>query len=121
MRSLLFFSAFTFSAFAVAADSNTFQLRDAGDLVRVCSVPADDTHHANAMGFCHGILVGAYRYYDSVTPTAKRFVCAPNPIPTRNKVMTDFVAWGNSHPGNMKDPPIDTLFRYLEQTYPCKK
>jgi Rap1a immunity proteins len=121
MRSLTALMAFIFVGSAAAADSNNFQLRDAGDLARICSVPADDPAHANAVGFCHGILVGAFRYYESAVTSGNRFVCAPTPTPTRAKVMNDFVAWAGSHSGNMKDPPIDTLFRYLAETYPCKR
>ena len=46
-------------AYAAAADSATYQLRTAADLVKVCSVPADHPLYANAMGFCHGVLTGA--------------------------------------------------------------
>jgi hypothetical protein len=121
MRSLFVLAALMLAGSAVGADSNTFQLRDASDLVRICSVGADDPVHANATGFCHGILVGAFRYYESAVTGPNRFVCAPNPTPTRAKVMSDFVAWAGSHTGYMKDPPVDTLFRYLVEQYPCKK
>ncbi len=119
MRTLIAL-VFMFAGSAMAADSGSFQLSDARDLVRICSGGPDDMHYANAIGFCHGILTGAVRYYQSVVPTAKRFVCAPDPMPTRTKVMNDFVTWAGSHSGYMQDPPIDTLFRYLEEAYPCK-
>jgi hypothetical protein len=72
------------------------------------------------MGFCHGVLVGAFRYYDSTVDAADRFVCAPTPTPSRAQVMADFVKWSRSHPGNLKESPTDVLFRYLAETYPCK-
>lgn len=122
MRSLSVLVAFILSGSAIAADSNNFQLRDAGDLVRICSTDSGDPHYNNATGFCHGILVGAFRYHESAAAAGgKRFVCAPTPVPTRAKVMNDFVAWAGSHAQYMKDGPIDTLFRYLGETYPCKK
>jgi hypothetical protein len=121
MRKLMLVAALMTSGAAVAADSSTFQLRDADDLVRACSVPADDPLYANATGFCHGVLTGAYRYYESTVRAESRFVCSPNPTPTRAKVMNDFVAWAKAHPQHMKDPPVDTLFRYLAETYPCGK
>ena len=120
MRSLTAVMALICMGSAAAADSSNYQLRDASDLVRICSVTPSDTNYANAIGFCHGVLTGAFRYYESVVPGPKRFVCAPNPTPTRTKVMDDFVKWAGSHSANMKDPPIDTLFRYLVETYPCK-
>ena len=121
MRGIMTLAAAVISGAAIAADSSEFQLRDAGDLVRVCSVPRDHPLHDNAAGFCHGILTGAYRYYESTVAKENRFVCAPNPIPTRAKVMNDFVAWSARNAQYMKDSPVDTLFRYLVETYPCKK
>jgi hypothetical protein len=35
--------------------------------------------------------------------------------------MNDFVAWAKSRSQVLKDPPLDTLFRYLAETYPCRK
>ena len=121
MRMLLVLAAFILSGSATAADSNSFQMRNAADLVGVCRTGPDDPNYASAAGFCHGVLVGAYQYYNSVVAGADRFVCAPNPTPTRAKVMNDFVAWAGANQRYMKDPPIDTLFRYLAEAYPCKK
>ena len=121
MRSIIAVVSIVVSASAFAADSSDFQVRDAADLVRVCSVPRDHALYDNAAGFCHGILMGAFRYYESTVPKERRFVCAPNPPPTRAKVMTDFVAWSANNGKFMKDPPVDTLFRYLAEAYPCKK
>ena len=45
----------------------------------------------------------------------------PKLEPTRAKVMNDFVAWAGKNPAYMKESPTDGLFRYLAETYPCKK
>jgi hypothetical protein len=121
MRGLILLAALLASGAAFAVDSSTFQLRDTDDLVRACSVPAGDTLYANATGFCHGILVGAYRYYDATVTAENRFICPPSPTQTRAEVMDGFVAWAKSHPQYIKDAPVDTLFRYLAETYPCRK
>jgi hypothetical protein len=121
MRYLITVVACILAGSAVAAERESFQLRTAGDLVRVCSVAETDPDYGESRGFCHGILVGAYHYYDAAVTPSKRFVCSPNPPPKRSKVMNDFVAWGNAHPQYMKDPAVDTLFKYLASTYPCKK
>ncbi len=121
MSRMLVVAALLAAGTACAADSNTFQMRHAEDLVRVCSTPQDDVNYLNAVGFCHGVLVGAYRYYDSIAKPANRFICPPNPIPTRAKVMDDFVRWAKANSNYMKDSAVDTLFRYLAQTYPCKQ
>jgi hypothetical protein len=121
MRRLILAAALMTSGVVFAADSSTFELRDAGDLVRACSVPPEHALYANATGFCHGVLTGAYRYYQAAVLPENRFVCTPNPVPTRTEVMNNFVAWAKSHQQYMKEPPIDTLFRFLEATYPCSK
>ena len=121
MRRLIFAVALLASGAAAAVDSSDFQLRDTNDLVRACSVPTDHPLYANATGFCHGVLTGAYRYYESTVTAENRFICPPNPVPTRAKVMNDFVAWAKSRPQYSKDAPLDTLFRYLAETYPCRK
>ena len=124
MRGLILMAALTTSNLVFAAAdirSDTFELRNAEDLVRACSVPQKHVLYRNATGFCHGVLTGAFRYYQATTLPENQFVCPPNPIPTRTQVMDGFVVWAKSHPEQMKEPPIDTLFKYLEQTFPCKK
>jgi hypothetical protein len=121
MRRWILAAALLASGPAIAVDSGNFQLRTAGDLVQACSVKPDHPLHANAMGFCHGLLVGAYRVYESTVKAEDRLVCPPSAMPTRAKVMNDFVAWAGSRPQYMKDAPVDTLFRYLAEAYPCRK
>ena len=120
MRGLIVATALMTSSMVFGADSSTFELRDAQDLVRACSVPQNHVLYRNATGFCHGVLTGAYRYYEATVTGDNRFVCTPTPTPTRTQVMDGFVTWAKSHPQYMKDPPIDTLFRYLEATFPCR-
>jgi len=121
MRRLILAVALLASGVAAAVDSSDFQLRDTNDLVRVCSVPADNPLYANATGFCHGVLTGAFRYYEATVAAPNRFVCPPSPQPTRATVMNGFVAWAKANSKYMKEQPVDTLFRYLAETYPCRK
>lgn len=121
MRRLILVAVLMLSGVAVAADSNTFQVRTAGDLVRVCSLAPDETLYPNAMGLCHGVLLGAWGYYDSTVTAEDRFVCSPTPTPTRAAVMDGFVVWAKSNSQYMNDAPVDALFRYLAATYPCAK
>lgn len=121
MRYLIAIAAFMIVGPASALEQKDFRLSTAADLVHICSVPAADPLHINAKEFCHGYLSGAYQYYDATEPSSNRFVCAPNPTPTRAEVMSGFVGWASSRPQYMKDRPVDALFRYLGETYPCKK
>jgi hypothetical protein len=35
--------------------------------------------------------------------------------------MEGFVAWANAHPQYMGEAPVDAVFRYLGETYPCSR
>jgi hypothetical protein len=109
------------AASAHAAQTEKYRSHSTAELVAICSTPASEPDHQIAVAFCHGILAGAYGFYVSSTPVSERFVCAPNPPPTRSQVAQDFVAWAKKNPQYMNDGGIDTLFRYAAQNYPCKR
>ncbi len=121
MRALTFAVLLTLAGPALAASPPQFQIRNTADLVRVCSTDPGDEYFTTAIAFCHGFGVGAFHYYVAATPAMDRFVCPPNPAPSRAKVTNDFVAWTRAHPEYMDKSAVDTLFRYLNTTYPCKK
>jgi hypothetical protein len=52
-------------------------------------------------------------------PTTK-YVCTPDPTPTRNQVIADYVTWARANPQVMSEPAVDSLFQYLGTKYPCK-
>ena len=121
MRFLVVAAFVALAGSAVAAEDAHFQLRNANDLVKACNPSATDASATASVAFCHGFLAGAYRYYAATTSAAESFVCAPNPTPSRAKVMDDFVAWAKAHPQYGEEAAVDVLFRYLGETYPCKK
>jgi hypothetical protein len=104
-----------------AAANEQYALRTAGDLARVCATPTSERDAATALAFCHGVLAGAYGYFTASTPAADRFVCPPNPMPTRTSVANGFVAWMKARPQFNNDGAIDALFRFAGETYPCKR
>ena len=99
-----------------------FQVDTTEDLVTLCSVTQNDLHAVEAIHFCHGFIIGAYHYYLASTnaPGVRRFVCLPDPKPTRDQAIAEFVAWAKDNPGYMTKEAVNTLFRYLEQRYPCE-
>ena len=121
MRMLTFAALLALASPALAASPPHFQLRNAADLVRVCSTESSDEHFTTASGFCHGVLVGAYSFYSAATAKADRYICPTNPPPSRATVMNGFVAWAKAHTQHYDAPAVDTLFRYLGGAYPCKK
>jgi Ssp1 endopeptidase immunity protein Rap1a len=100
-----------------------FLVRHTQDYVRVCSTSPNDPLYAAAMGFCHGYAVGAYHYYLSETagPQGKPFVCPPEPPPSRSESLTMFIAWAQQHPEYMGERPVDSLFRFLTEKWPCRR
>ena len=100
---------------ASAATIENFQVRTAADLVDLCDTDPSSVHYIAAIHFCQGFGIGAYQYYAAqvTEDPSTRFVCIPNPPPTRNEAMAAFVGWARAHPKYMNDAPVDTLFRYL--------
>ena len=124
MRSVLLILSATLSvglAQAQQPGADQYRARTAGELVKMCSTPASQKDYATASAFCHGFLAGAYAYFEASVPAADRFVCPPNPGPTRSQVAAGFVEWMKSHPNMAGDNGVDTLFRYAAEAFPCKR
>jgi Rap1a immunity proteins len=121
MRTIVSLALLALAASTYAVEPDAYRIRNTAELVRVCSAQASEPDQATAIAFCHGVLAGAYAYYVASTPPADRFVCPPDPAPTRSKVAADFVAWAKARPQLMQQGAIDTLFRFAAETLPCKK
>ena len=83
MRIALIAASLALAASAQAAPPEHYRLQTAAELSRLCATPSSASDHVTAVAFCHGVLAGSYGYFLSVTPVADRFVCPPNPAPTR--------------------------------------
>jgi hypothetical protein len=121
MRTALIAASLALGVSAQAAPAENYKLQSAAELSRLCSTPASESDHVTAVAFCHGVLAGAYGYFVSATPAADRFVCPPNPAPTRTQVANGFVAWLKARPQYNNDGAIDALFRFAAEAYPCKR
>jgi Rap1a immunity proteins len=108
-------------ASAQTAAAPHYRLHTAAELSRLCATPSSESDQVTAVAFCHGVLAGSYGYFLSVTPAADRFVCPPNPAPTRTQVANGFVAWLKARPQYNNDGAIDALFRYAAEAFPCKR
>jgi hypothetical protein len=104
-----------------AATPDNFKDATTADYVALCATTQRQDNYVAAVHFCEGFATGAYQYYLALAARdpGERFVCLPNPPPSRDKVKADFVAWTKANPSTLNDPPVDSLFRYLGQTYPC--
>jgi hypothetical protein len=111
-----------FVAIAGPVTDEDFMARDTQSLVNLCTATPDDPRSSAAIHFCHGYLVGAFHYYKvtHAAPDSQPLFCFPDPPPSRNQAITQFVAWAKDHPQYMKEVPVETEFRFLTETWPCK-
>ena len=93
----------------------------AEDLIDVCSVGPDDPNYTAAANFCQGFTVGAWQYYQALMekPGHKPFVCLPEPSPSRNQLVGEFVTWGKAHPEYASSHATDAMFKFLSEKMPC--
>lgn len=103
---------------AHAVDKEDFHIDEAQDLVDVCTTPQTDPLYEAAMGFCHGYSVGAWQYY---LAAGRKFLCVPQPPPSRQEAIDGFIDWAAKHPQYMQEGAVQTLFKYLADAFPCTK
>lgn len=120
---LLFAAVMVRPGLAAAVTEEDFRARTTEQLMNLCTASADDPHAKEAIQFCRGYLLGAYAYYvaEISGPEGKRLFCFPDPEPTRNEAIAMFLKWAKDHPQYMDQPPVETEFRFLIETWPCKK
>lgn len=102
--------------------SSNFRPRVLADLVALCGVAADDPLRTEAIHFCHGYVTGAWQYYEALMagPDAEPFVCPPTPTPSRDQAVEMFLAWAQGQPDLSAETPIEGMYRFLAQTWPCR-
>ena len=107
---------------AAAVTEKDFEVSTARQFISLCAVSPDDPFYHQAVNFCHGYFEGAYQYYDAMTsgPKAFKFVCVPDPLPSRNEAIGRFIEWSKSNPQYMDERPVEAEFRFLKETWPCK-
>ena len=120
-------AAVALAAIAAAApasaqlDKEDFRIRSAQDLVDLCAVKSTDSLYSPAIHFCEGFVSGAWQYHQAQAngPRGIRLGCPPDPPPTRDQAVADFVAWSGTHAQYMTDPAVEAFFRFLIEKYPC--
>ena len=120
---MLLVAALAVPGVAFAVTDEDFEVKTTRNLLALCTVSTEDARYKEALHFRHGYLVGAFHYYlaSVAGPNAKRLVCPPDPPPTRNAAIPAFIAWSQAHPQYMGEAPVETEFRFLTETYPCKR
>jgi hypothetical protein len=82
----------------------------------------DDPLYMAAVHFCEGYLVGAYHYQEALYsgPDQTPLVCPPNPKPSRDQAIAEYIAWAKSHPEYGKELAVNTMMKYLIEHWPCQ-
>ena len=73
-----------FAAPVFADVVDEYKVRNAGDLVSLCSRDLSAEDYVAAMNFCHGYATGAYSYYVSVASAEPDLRSSASKNPTRN-------------------------------------
>jgi len=112
----------TLPAVAGAVSEKDFVARTTRDLTNLCLAAPDDPLHVQAVNFCEGYLVGAFHYYQASAsgPKGTKLVCLPDPQPSRDAAFKMFIDWVKAHPQYEEEMPVETEFRFLMETWPCK-
>jgi hypothetical protein len=108
---------------ARAVTQDAFLLRSGADVVALCSTPADDPLYTAAVHMCHGFGAGTYQTIMAMTRHEKiaRVLCPPDPQPSRNEVVQQFVEWAKQNPSSLNEPAVETVGRFLLTRFPCSK
>ena len=119
---LLLSAVILFPTIAGAVSEKDFEVQTTENIVNLCTASPDDPLYHQAINFCHGFLVGAYRYYEVAGsgPGGIKLVCLSDPKPSRNETIDMFIEWAKAHPQHMKETPVETEFRFLMEKWPCK-
>jgi hypothetical protein len=108
---------------ALAASEKDFEVQTTEQLLNLCTAAPGEPLYPQAVNFCHGYLVGAYKYYEAAHsgPNAPKLVCLPNPPPSRSSSIAMFIEWAKARPQYWKESPVETEFRFLTEKWPCNK
>ena len=108
------------SSAAVTEDS--FQLRNTGDLVELCSTVQSDPLYTPARNFCEGFAVGVFRVLQEqdLAKRSGRMFCLPQPSPTRDEAIASFVQWVKMDARRTEQSAADGIASYLAQQFPCR-
>lgn len=103
-------------------NSENFNVRTTGDLVRLCATPAGDPQYLEALGWCHGYGRGALDYHRAASPAnAAPLFCTPSPAPGWEDVRRRFIAWGAANGAVASTPAVEGVFRFLIDAFPCPR
>lgn len=107
---------------AQAVTPDQFVVHNTRDIIELCTTAKTDPLYTAAINFCQGYLIGSYHYQEALYsgPGIKPVVCFPEPKPTRDEGIARYIDWAKAHPEFADDRAVETLSRFLAETWPCK-
>ena len=106
---------------AQAVTEANFTAGTTADLVELCAATPDSAIGTAAVNFCEGFAQGAVlvEIQNLAAFRGAKLFCMPNPPPSRNEALGEFVKWARASPDRLAQPSADGLFRFLGERYPC--
>ncbi len=109
-----------FGSVRAALTEADFHVQTARDLVALCSPAQSDPLATAAINFCQGFAVGVYQTLsEQQAAMRQKLFCTPQPMPSRNQAIADFVSWANANPSAMSEQPADAILHFLTVRSPC--
>ena len=106
-------------AAAWAAGAISIRVGSAGDLAELCGANPKEPASDAKINFCHGFAQGALDVEAKYAGDKKKF-CFPAKPPTRTETMGEFANWVRALPAHRTLGPIEGLFQFLGERFPCK-
>jgi hypothetical protein len=106
-----------------AVTEANFAAKTTGDIVELCDPQSDSAMANAAVNFCSGFAQGTVSLemeHDAGSRSMQLF-CLPDPAPTRNEALAEFVKWARASPERLNATAVDGLIRFLGERYPCPK
>jgi hypothetical protein len=107
---------------AHAVTQDNFPPKTMGDLVALCTAEKTAPLGTAALNFCNGYIRGSIDVQEAYAAALRRpvrFFCLPMPRPSFDEAEARLTAWAGAHQDQMSATPMDGLFRFLGDTYPC--
>jgi len=106
-----------------AATEANFGVKTTGDIVALCDPQSNSAMDNAGINFCDGFAQGAVlvEQEHEAGPHSKKFFCLPDPAPSRNEAMADFVKWARASADRLNISAVDGLMGFLGERYPCSK
>jgi hypothetical protein len=98
-----------------------FTVETPRDLVRLCSVSADDPLYDSARGFCLAYVDGVWDYHAALTAGAgfNALTCA-GPSITVDQAVDVFLAWADANPQTLDgETAVNGVMRAFSEKWPC--